>query len=74
MWVLNNWRGGYSKSCCLSVGYVLLAGLPCLTLVGEEAHSFTETQSTRVGGYPGGPIPAQRRRGGDGGRIVGGGE
>ena len=26
----NDWRGGYPKSCCLYVGYVLLAGLPCL--------------------------------------------
>ena len=32
VWVLNNWNRGYPKSCCLSVGYVLLAGLPCLTL------------------------------------------
>ena len=26
----------YPKSCCLSVGYVLLAGLPCLATVGED--------------------------------------
>jgi hypothetical protein len=30
MWVVNNWDGGYHKSCCLYVGYVLIAGLPCL--------------------------------------------
>jgi hypothetical protein len=28
--------GGYPKSCCLSEGYVLLPGLPCLASVGEE--------------------------------------
>ena len=33
----------YSKSCCLYVGYVLLAGLPCLASVGEEVASLTET-------------------------------
>ena len=32
----NDWSGGYPKSCCLYVGYVLLAGLPCLASVGEE--------------------------------------
>ena len=43
MWVPNNWNRGYSKSCCLSVGYVLLAGLPCLASVGENEPSLTET-------------------------------
>jgi hypothetical protein len=33
----NNWNGGYLKSCCLSVGYILLAGLPRLESVGEVA-------------------------------------
>jgi hypothetical protein len=37
---LNNWSGGYDKSCCLSLGYVLLAGLPCLASVGEEGPSL----------------------------------
>ena len=27
MWDLNNWNRGYPKSCCLYVGYILLAGL-----------------------------------------------
>ena len=52
MWVLNNWSGGYPKSCCLYVGYVLLAGLPCLASVGEEVPSLAETLSARVWGYP----------------------
>jgi hypothetical protein len=26
MWVLNNWKGDYPKSCCLHVVYVLLDG------------------------------------------------
>jgi hypothetical protein len=33
----------YPKSCCQSVGYVLLAGLPCLASVGEDVSSPTET-------------------------------
>lgn len=32
----------------LSQGYVLLARLPCLALVGEEASSLPETQSARI--------------------------
>ena len=40
---VNNWNGGYPKSCCLSVGYALLAGLPSLASVREEASSFAET-------------------------------
>ena len=43
MWVLNNLDGGYPKSCCLYVGYVLLAELPCLASVGEKVPSLTET-------------------------------
>jgi hypothetical protein len=62
---------GYPKSSCLSVGYVLLAGLPCLASVGEDAPRLTETLSARMQGYP----PAQRKVGGEsGGRICGGGQ
>jgi hypothetical protein len=63
---------GCLKSCCLSVGYVLLDGLPCIASVRQNAHSLTEISCVRVGEYPeGGP---QRRRGWGGrGRIVGGG-
>ena len=43
MWVLNNWSRDCPQSCCLYVGYVLLAGLPCLASVGEEAPSLAET-------------------------------
>ena len=43
MWVLNNFSVGYPKSCCLYVGYVLLARLPCLASVGEDVLSLTET-------------------------------
>jgi hypothetical protein len=47
MWVLNNWnreegKSEYPKSCCLYLGYVLLAGLPCLA-VGENVSNLTET-------------------------------
>jgi hypothetical protein len=41
-WVLNNWSKGYPKSCCLPIGYVLLAGLPCLASVGEDVPSLTD--------------------------------
>ena len=43
MWVLNNWSRDYPKSCCLSMGYVLLAGLPCLAFMVEEVPSLAET-------------------------------
>jgi hypothetical protein len=36
MWVLNKWSRGYPKSCCLYMGCVLLAGLHCLALMGED--------------------------------------
>jgi len=41
------------------VGYVLLAGLPCLASVREEVPSLPETRPAKVGGYP----LAQRKRG-----------
>lgn len=42
------------------MGYFLLARLPCLVSVREEAPRLTETQSARPEGYPGGLPPAQR--------------
>lgn len=42
-WVPNNWRGGYPKKCFQSVGYILLAGLPCLASVGEDVPSSAES-------------------------------
>ena len=45
----NNWNRSY-PNCFLNVGYVLLAGLPCLASVGEEAPSLTETWSAWVEG------------------------
>lgn len=39
------------KSCCLYVGYVPPAWLPCLASVAEEAPSLAETWSARVGVY-----------------------
>lgn len=38
-----NWNWGYPKSCCLYVGCVLLAGLPCLASMGKQAPSLAET-------------------------------
>lgn len=35
MWVPKNWSWSYPKSSCLSVEYVLLAGLPYLAAVEE---------------------------------------
>jgi hypothetical protein len=63
---------GLSKSCCLYVGAVLLAGMPWLVLVGKEAPSLEETgrgntQGCQGGGIPREPPPPQmRRRGGRG--------
>ncbi|EDL99626.1 rCG37811 [Rattus norvegicus] len=50
MWVPNNRSSGCPKSCCLYVGYVLLAGLSGLASVGEEAPSFAERWCVRVWG------------------------
>jgi hypothetical protein len=36
-------ESGYPKSCCLSMGYVLLAGLLFRASVGEDMPSLTET-------------------------------
>lgn len=40
----NNLSGGdYVKRCWLYVGYVLVAGIPCLVTVGEDVPNFAET-------------------------------
>jgi hypothetical protein len=71
MWVPNNWSRDYPKSYCLSVGYVLPAGLPCLASMGED--TFCQADLMCHGGEiaGGGPPPSRRRRG-NGGGIVGG--
>ena len=43
VWVPNKWSWSYPKSYYLSMGYVLLAELPCLASVGEDLPSPTET-------------------------------
>lgn len=68
MCVLNNWSGGYPKSCCLPVDPVTLTGLPCLASVSEDIYSSAVMSCARVGWYLGGPPPSQRRRGGRWGR------
>ena len=45
------------------MGYVVLAGLPCLSLVGKDVPSLSETWGARVQEYPGTPLHTQRRRG-----------
>jgi hypothetical protein len=70
--VLNNLIKGAQlkgKAGCLSVGHVLLDGLSCLAPVGEDVPSLRETGSIRVGEYPRGPPPAQRRKGGKKGTV-----
>jgi hypothetical protein len=55
--------GGYPKTSCLSMGYVLLAGLPSyLASGGEETPTLAETWSTRVWENSEGPPPTQRKR------------
>ena len=39
----DNWIGDCPKSCCLSLEYVPLTGLPCLASVGEDVSSPVET-------------------------------
>jgi hypothetical protein len=50
----------------VSVGYVLLAGLPCLASVGEEAPSLKETCSTRVGESSEDPYHSVEKENGEG--------
>jgi len=38
-----NWSEGFSKNCCMHMGYVIPAGLPCLASVGEKAPSLSKT-------------------------------
>jgi hypothetical protein len=47
MWVPNDWSRGYRKSCCLSMGYVLLAGLFCQASVGDDVPSPSEISYAR---------------------------
>jgi hypothetical protein len=61
MWVLNNWSESYPKSCCLSVGYVLPAGLPLLASVGEDEPSLTEVCCARVGKHPEAPTLSEEK-------------
>jgi hypothetical protein len=45
IWALNNWNRDYTKSCCLYVGYVLLARLTCLASVWRlEVPGWRDTQ------------------------------
>ena len=52
-----NWNGRYPKSCCLYVGYVLLAGVPwsCRSLKLQSGWGdLPPTQKRRWGGIEGG--------------------
>jgi hypothetical protein len=54
-------EGGYSKSCCLSVEYVLLAGLSCLDSVGEAAPSLTGIEVPGWGDTKGAPTCSEEK-------------
>ena len=54
--------------------YVLLAGLPCLSTMGEEAHSITKSLRARVWLYRGKDIPSEKKGMWDEGKIVRGGD
>jgi hypothetical protein len=57
------------------MGYLLLAGRPCLASVVEDTPSLEETWCTRVGGIPREHLPSwMRRRWGWGGRRILGGD
>lgn len=66
--ILNNCSGGYPKSFCLYVGYVLLVGLPCLVSVGGK-HLASQRLEVR-GGSRGGLTHSEEIVRGDGRRIV----
>jgi hypothetical protein len=59
-----NSSGNYPQNCCLSVGFVLLAGLPCLASVGEDMPSLTDSMCQGKG-IPRKTIPLRLR--GEGG-------
>jgi hypothetical protein len=66
MWVLDNWNSDYPKICCLYVGYVVLARLPCLASVREEVYSLCRDLKCQGQGiYRGGlgGLPAQEGMG-----------
>ena len=63
MQVLNNWSRGYPRSCCLRVGYVLLAGLPCLASVGEDCLASERCEMPGWEGIPKGPTGSERGEG-----------
>jgi hypothetical protein len=65
-------EGGYHKRCCLSTGYILLAGLPCLPSAGEDAPIIRDLKYQ--GGENEGRHPLRGGGEGDGVRIVGGGD
>jgi hypothetical protein len=71
VFMCNNWSRSYPKSCCLYGGYILLAELPCLTLVGEEVLSLSETLSAGVGGYPEVPTHSEGKGKGHRGNFKG---
>jgi hypothetical protein len=61
MWVPNNWNRGYSKVCCLYVGY---ARLPFLASVGEEVPSFEKVKVPGLGDTQRAPYLLREQEGG----------
>jgi hypothetical protein len=71
IWIPNNWSQGYPKSCCLSVGYVILAVLSCLALEVEEVPNSVEICCVRVGRIPkGGSTLSEEKERYNGGRVL----
>lgn len=54
------------------MGYVLLAGLPCLVSVGEEISNLTGTLSARMWNTQGVPTLSEEKGRECRGRVVGG--
>jgi hypothetical protein len=70
--VLFKLERGYPKSCCLFMGYVLLAGLPCLASVGEDVPSLADLMCQGGGGDTQGRPYLLRGKGeGNGGKECG---
>jgi hypothetical protein len=75
MWVPTTRTGAIPKSCCLYLGFVLLAGLPCVTLVGAEAPNLAETWCAGVRELPGAGATHSKEKGnGYGEKTVGEGD
>ena len=72
--VPNDWSGGYPKSCFLSMRYVLLAGLRCLSCWERICLALQRLDVPGWEDTQGSPYRLRGEGKDDGGRIVGRGD